>query len=229
MKSDNNLPATGLLGGSFNPLHIGHLRLCMEILEQTEVERIELIPAHIPPHKDLKNILPFDMRCAMMESAVADIPQITVNRLERERPGPSYTYDTLKHFVLEKPRSRVIFIMGHSDLLTIPEWYRGREIPFLADLIVAGREGGDEKSLDSFISRLWDVQKLNRGLWTTGGGRTIRYLSIPRIDVSSSMIRARWLAGRSIDWLVPQKVKRHLDMCTGEIKSIWKNDPETCK
>ncbi len=211
----------GILGGSFNPLHIGHLRLCMEMLEQGELDNVQLVPAYSPPHKDLKNILPFNMRCAMIESAITDSAQVNINRLEKERPGPSYTFDTLQTLTSNNPDAHFFFIMGDNDLLTMPKWYRGREIAFISDLIIAGREGGNVKMLDEFISRFWDVQKQAEGLWLVNQGKKIRYFSVPRLDVSSSMIRSRWLAGKSIKWLVPDQVKKYLDLYEDETGKVW--------
>ncbi|MFP4128737.1 MAG: nicotinate-nicotinamide nucleotide adenylyltransferase, partial [Desulfonatronovibrio sp.] len=94
--SNKNKTCVGLLGGSFNPLHIGHLRVCAEMLEQAGLDQVELVPTHIPPHKHIDYILPFDLRRAMLESSVKDYAKIRVNPLESKRSGPSYTYDTLQ-------------------------------------------------------------------------------------------------------------------------------------
>ncbi len=212
---------TGLLGGSFNPLHIGHLRLCVEMFEQAGLDRVQLVPAHIPPHKNIRNILPFDMRCTMIESAIEDFPGISVNRLEKERPGPSYTYDTLQTMISDNPGVQFFFIMGDNDLLTMPQWYKGREIAFLTDLIIAGREEGYERELDDFISGFWNVQKPAEGLWRIHQGKMIRFFSMPRLDVSSSMIRSRWMAGKSIQWLVPGQVMKFMDLYGDEIARVW--------
>jgi nicotinate-nucleotide adenylyltransferase len=212
----------GLLGGSFNPLHVGHLRLCVEIMEKRSLDHVQLIPAHIPPHKDLKNILPFDIRCSMIESAIRDFPRIILNCLEKERPGPSYTYDTLQALIKDDSSSRFFFIMGSNDLLTMSKWYKGREIALLSDIIVAGREGLDVKTTDDFISGFWDVQKKAQGKWLVNQGKYIEYISIPRLDISSSVIRAGWLAGKSVDWLVPEGVKICLDLYRDEVQRIWK-------
>ena len=212
---------TGLLGGSFNPLHIGHLRLCVEIMERTDLDTVQLVPAYVPPHKDISDILPFDMRCSMLGSAVENTPGISVNTLEKERSGPSYTFDTLKTLISDHPRNRFYFIMGDNDLLTLPKWYRGRDIALLCDLIIAGREGESLRELDDFITGFWNVRKADDGLWMVGGGKSIRHISMPRLDVSSSMIRSRWLAGKNIRWLVPDPVKDYLDLYREEIQRVW--------
>jgi nicotinate-nucleotide adenylyltransferase len=219
--SKQKISKIGLVGGSFNPLHIGHLRLCVEILEQTGLELVQLVPAYIPPHKDIKNILPFDMRCAMIEGTIEGFPGISVNYLEKERSGPSYTFDTLQTLINDEPDRNFVFIMGDSDLLTMPKWYKGREIAFLSDLIIVNREGDDEKKLDDFISSFWEAQKSAQGVWQVIQGKKISFFSIPRIDVSSSMVRSRWLAGKNIQWLVSDQIKKYLDLYRDEVRAVW--------
>ncbi|WP_045211428.1 nicotinate (nicotinamide) nucleotide adenylyltransferase [Desulfonatronovibrio magnus] len=212
---------TGLLGGSFNPPHIGHLRLCIELLEQAELDTIQLIPAHIPPHKKVDNILPFDMRCAMLEAAIQDHPELSVNRMERERTGPSFTFDTLQTSIDRSPDTNFTFILGDNDLLTMEKWYKGKEIGMLCDLTVAGRSGADPAELDIFINSFWNVKRHNTGRWDILNGGTVRYFSVPILDISSSMIRSRWLSGKKIDWLVPQTVKVYLESYSQEIRKTW--------
>ncbi|MFP4108806.1 MAG: nicotinate (nicotinamide) nucleotide adenylyltransferase [Desulfonatronovibrio sp.] len=223
-KSNNkNKTCVGLLGGSFNPLHIGHLRVCAEMLEQAGLDHVELIPTHIPPHKDIKDILPFDLRLAMLESSVKDFAKIRVNPLESKRSGPSYTYDTLQILVRDNPEKSYFFIMGDRDLLTMPKWHMGREIALLSNLLVVGRQGEDDREVDDFISGFWDVETRSKDFWQIHQGKQIRYLSVPRIDISSSMLRSRWLSGKSIDWLVPPEVAKYLDMYKEEVMNVWQN------
>ncbi|WP_161635950.1 nicotinate (nicotinamide) nucleotide adenylyltransferase [Desulfonatronovibrio hydrogenovorans] len=211
----------GLLGGSFNPLHLGHLRLCAEAIEQAGLDQIQLIPAHIPPHKELRHILPFEMRCAMMEASLGGISRIRVNKLEKDRPGPSYTYDTLQGVVRDHPEADFSFIMGDNDLLTMPKWHNGKQIAFQCDLIVAGRQGCGVKKLDQFITSFWDAQRLEKNQWVVSRGKKIRYIVIPKMEISSSMVRSRWLEGRIIDWLVPEPVKVFLNLYSSEVKKFW--------
>lgn len=212
---------TGLLGGSFNPLHVGHLRLCVEVMERCSLDHIQLIPAYKPPHKDLQNILPFDMRCSMIESSIRDLAAISLNRMEKERPGPSYTYDTLQTLMENDPCSRFFFIMGGNDLLTMPKWYKGHEIGLMSDIIVAGREGQGLESAEEFISGFWGAESMEQGRWLIPRGGHIQYIPIPRLDISSSVIRARWMAGKNIQWLVPEGVRAFLESYADEVKNIW--------
>ncbi len=210
----------GLLGGSFNPVHIGHLRLCLEMLEQAGLDRVELVPAFIPPHKELKLVLPFDLRRAMLEGAIEGKQGMEVNCMEKERPGPSYTFDTLQAYIRDNPGHELFFILGDSDLFTVPKWHRGREIAYLSNLLVIGREG-EESGVAGFTREFWNVRRLDEHSWQLKEGREIKYLSVPRLDISSTMIRTRWLAGRSIDWLVPRAVQDILDAHAHEVRAVW--------
>jgi nicotinate-nucleotide adenylyltransferase len=157
----------------------------------------------------------------MIEASIEGFPGIRVNYLEKERSGPSYTFDTLQTLINEEPDRDFVFIMGDSDLLTMPKWYKGREIPFLSDLIIVNREGEDEKKLDEFISGYWEAQKSAQGVWQVVQGKKISFFSIPRIDISSSMVRSRWMAGKDIQWLVSDQVKKYLDLFGDEVRAIW--------
>ena len=133
----------GILGGSFNPVHIGHLRLALEVLEApvAALEYVELLPCAEPPHKPREGILPFELRSALLEVAGRRIPRLRVNRLEGMRSGPSYTWDTLTAYAAQYPGQRPVFILGGEDFATLPQWFRGLELPQLADFVVVPRAG----------------------------------------------------------------------------------------
>ncbi|WP_291320357.1 nicotinate (nicotinamide) nucleotide adenylyltransferase [Desulfonatronospira sp.] len=225
-------PSIGLLGGSFNPVHIGHLRLCLEVLEQAGLDRVDLVPAYMPPHKDQAGILPFDLRLRMLQESIDGISGLEVNPLEQDRPGPSYTLDTLKAYVQEYPGYELNFILGDMDLFTLPQWHRGEEIARLSNLLVIGRQGGHSQVGD-FVSRFWKVEQESEKCWELETGRRISFYSVPRLEISSSMIRSRWLAGKSIDWLVPAEAESILANCSHEVSSIWEqeshSDQKSCK
>ena len=216
----NKTPRIGLLGGSFNPVHIGHLRLCLEMLEQAGLDRVELVPAYIPPHKDPAGILPFGMRLRMLQESIDGVAGLEVNPLEQDRPGPSYTLDTLKAYRSEYPEYELNFILGDRDLFTLPKWHRGQEIARLSNLLVIGRQGGHSQ-VGVFASRFWKVSQHKESCWELENGRRISFYSVPRLEISSSMIRSRWLAGQSIDWLVPFGVRDILTGSSGEVRTVW--------
>ncbi|RQD56950.1 MAG: nicotinate (nicotinamide) nucleotide adenylyltransferase [Desulfonatronovibrio sp. MSAO_Bac4] len=219
---NKNYKKIGLLGGSFNPLHIGHLRLCVEMLEQAGLDEVQLVPAYNPPHKNISNILPFEMRCSIIEQAIENSPGISLNRLEKKRTGPSYTYDMLSNFKMENPDSSPAFIMGDNDLLTMPHWYRGAEILRLSDLLIVGREGCGMDQVHDFILNFWPAHQKGKTSWSIEGGNDIRYFSVPRLDLSSSLVRSRWLESKCIDWLMPPSGVRILNHFFNEIESTWR-------
>ncbi len=102
----------GILGGSFNPVHNGHVRMAIEVLERLSLDRVELVPAKQPPHKQEGDILPFDLRLELVNQAIDGVPGLGSNPLEGEREGPSYTCDTLNCYRTEQPDSDFFFIVG---------------------------------------------------------------------------------------------------------------------
>ena len=199
----------GILGGTFNPVHFGHLRLAIEAREQVGLHRVELVPASLPPHKQQAWMYPFAFRCRMLEEAVSDCPDLVVNELEGERSGPSYTVDTLQEYHRRCPGDRFYFIMGSEDFLKLEQWERWQELPGLTSFILVGRNGKEEGQLRDFLARRWPeaVQlRRNPGQWRLHSESTIHYLHIPRFDLSSSLIREKLATGLSLRFLVPAPV-----------------------
>jgi nicotinate-nucleotide adenylyltransferase len=212
----------GILGGCFNPVHNGHLRLAIEVREQLDLARVELMPAHVPPHKPGEGMLPFALRAALAEAAVAGVPGLAVSRLEAERPGPSYTVDTLAALRAARPGVRPWFILGAADLADLPGWHRWREIPALCDLAVAGRGEAGPEAMAAFVAAHWPgAGPDGAGGWLLPGGGRLRPVALQRLDISASDVRARWLAGRSLAGLVPAAVERALAQAAGVVRAAW--------
>ena len=211
----------GILGGSFNPVHAGHVRMAVEVLERLELDRVELVPAKQPPPKDGSDIMPFDLRMKLVEQAIGSIPGLGVNPLEGDRPGPSFTCDTLQCYRTEQPDSEAVFILGASTFLELPKWRRGLEIPDLASMAVVSRwDALDEVA--GFISEHWPGAEHNEeGLWTFPEGHTVQLIEIPRLDIKGGHIRRRWLERRNLSLLLPPGVEALLDEHEAEIEGIW--------
>lgn len=200
----------GILGGTFNPVHCGHLRLAIEAMEQVELDRVELVPASLPPHKQNAWMYPFAFRCQLVQEAVSGCLGLTVNDLEGDRSGPSYTVDTLKEYHQQYPDSRFYFIMGSEDFLKLEQWERWRELPLLTSFILVGRNGKEENQLKKFVDRHWpEAHQIPQhpGQWALYPETTIHYLHIPRFDLSSSLIRNKLERGFSLRFLVPDRVE----------------------
>ena len=186
----------GLLGGTFNPPHIGHLVCAQEALAQLELDRVLLVPVNEPPHKGIEADPGVDQRVELCRRAVAGEDWIEVSRVEADVTGPSYTVDTLRRLHERSPGEDLTFIVGGDMALSLPTWREPEAILELAELGVAEREG---------VRRADIVDRLS-GL----GGDRIRFFEMPRLDISSSLIRRLVAAGRPIRYLVPDAVAEYI-------------------
>jgi nicotinate-nucleotide adenylyltransferase len=215
----------GILGGSFNPIHVGHIRAAIEVLERLGLDRVELVPAKQPPHKDGSAILPFDLRMELIACAIEGIPGLGSNPLEGERSGPSFTCDTLNCYRVEQPESEITFIVGASTFLDLGKWRRGHEIPDMASLAVVNRWEAADK-VGEFIAGQWPEAVRGAGdisgdVWTFPAGHTIKVVDNPRLDIKGGHIRRRWLQGRSLRYLVPPGVEALLDERADIVELYW--------
>ncbi|SDF56881.1 nicotinate-nicotinamide nucleotide adenylyltransferase [Desulfovibrio legallii] len=218
-----------VLGGSFNPPHIGHLRLAIEVRELLgkRARGVDLVPCAVPPHKRAASLLPFELRAAMLEAALADLPDLNCNRLEGRRPGPSYTWDTLCAYRREQPATELYFVLGSPNLPLLPTWRNGLALPELCHLLVVPREGQDAAFFAATARRLWPAARERApllpgcpSLELPGGGLAI-FAPLPWLDVSASRVRRLWLAGRRPDFLVPPVVLRMLRAARPLVLEHW--------
>ncbi|UIJ38090.1 nicotinate (nicotinamide) nucleotide adenylyltransferase [Desulfobaculum bizertense] len=213
----------GLLGGCFNPVHNAHLRLALEVQEQLGLDSIECIPSAVPPHKPGQGMLDFDRRVEFLEAATASLPQVSVNTLEADRPGPSYTIDTLCRLRETRPDDSFWFILGACDLLMVPLWKRGLEIVNYANLAVANRVDDTLDGVIRFMGRTWpEAQRDGASTWRFLDGHQLDFVEIPRLDISSSQVRERWISQRSVYGLVPECIDSLLEQYEHEVATVWK-------
>ncbi len=204
----------GILGGSFNPVHNGHLRMAIEVQESIELDRVDLVPAAVPPHKSSVHMLPFTFRLMLLRLAVSSCPRLGVNDLEGYRPGPSYTVDTLREYQRVCPRADLHFLMGSQDLLTLPGWRQWETIVSLTNLVVVWRNGADMSSLEAFIDNHFQAaKKLSSSwpLWALPSDKRIMALQIPELEISSTLIREKWQQGQCLSYLIPPEVEKALE------------------
>ena len=207
-----------ILGGSFYPVHIGHLRLAIEVYENLKMERVDLAPAFFPPHKQqVQDMLPFDLRVAMLKAAVEGVPGLAVNTLEGERPGPSYTWDTLGIYAKTYPKVPLFFILSLHDLATLPFWLNGHELITRACLLVAPRSGEGEAEFQATVRDIWGEYEAASPLpgcvaackaRTLSGSGMVALLKWSALNISSSAIRLRHRQGADIHFLVPDAALR---------------------
>src|SRR5262245_16024054 len=137
----------GIFGGSFDPVHTGHLILAEQCREQARLDRVLFVPAARPPHKT-RELTPFHHRAEMRTLAIAGNPAFVVDELEKDRPGPSFTADTLEQLHQREPEAELWLILGADSLFDVPRWYRPERILELAGLLVVGRPGSPPPSAE---------------------------------------------------------------------------------
>jgi nicotinate-nucleotide adenylyltransferase len=188
----------GVLGGTFDPVHHGHLAAAAEARHQLGLDRVLFVPAGVPPHKPDRPITPAADRLRMLEMAIAGRPHFEISRVDLDRPGPCYTVDTLT--LLRgawDPAPTLFFIEGADSLAELPTWYQPRRILELCHLAVVDRPGIEV-----------DLPRLEAQL--PGLTANLHWLRMPLLEISSSDLRARVRAGRPIAYLLPADVENYI-------------------
>ncbi len=189
----------GILGGTFNPPHLGHLVCAQEALTQLELDRVVLMPVHAPPHKAVEADPGVEHRVALCEAAVAGDPRLGVSLVEVDRGGPSYTVDTLRALHADAPDDELTWIVGGDMAHALPTWREPAAVLELAWLGVAEREGVRRADVAERLSVL------------PGAAGRLRFFDMPRIDLSSSLLRRRVAEGRPVRYLMPDAVRAHIE------------------
>jgi nicotinate-nucleotide adenylyltransferase len=190
------LTRQGLLGGTFDPPHYGHLLAAQEAHSQLDLDRVLFLPARQNPLKRGEASSDAQTRCQMVELAIQDDNRFELSLLDLERPGPSYTVELLR--ALARPGSQLFFLAGADILAELPRWHAPLEILQLSTLVIANRPGAPEPDLERLDARL------------PGASTRIRILKIPGVDISSSDLRVRVRAGQPIRYLTPPAVERYI-------------------
>ncbi|AHE99197.1 nicotinate-nucleotide adenylyltransferase [Thioalkalivibrio paradoxus] len=199
----------GVLGGTFDPIHFGHLRPALEVHEQLALQELRFIPCHVPPHRAAP-ATPARHRLAMVEHAVAGVPGFRVDRRELDRPGPSYTVETLHDLRTEiGSEAPLVLIMGMDAFAGLHTWHRWRELPALAHLVVAHRPGATTPP-DAAFRGIARVAADPEPLRTRPAG-WIHFQPVTQLDISATAIRNALQAGRSPRYLLPDDVHAYID------------------
>ena len=182
-----------LFGGTFDPVHLGHLIVAEQCREQAGLDQVWFVPAARPPHKQERTLTPFGQRGEMLALAVAGNSAFHVSEIEKDRPGPSYTADTLTELAERHPDFELSFIMGSDSLPDLPLWHDPGRILELARLLVVARPD-------------WPIRSLEE----LGGKVRAQVVQAPLIDISSRDLRRRVAEGRSIRYLVPRALEVYI-------------------
>jgi nicotinate-nucleotide adenylyltransferase len=187
----------GILGGAFNPPHVGHLVCAQEAVVQLELEKVVFMPVGQAPHRDLSDDPGAEGRLEMVSLAVAGDDRFEVSRAEIDRAGPSYTADTLQELRSKAPDDELFLILGGDQAAALPRWHEPETVLSLATVAVVERSNWSRNAIGITIGRL-------------PGAERIRYLDMPLMQISSSAIRRRVGSGLPIRYLVPDKVANHI-------------------
>lgn len=176
----------GVFGGTFDPVHVGHLAIARAALEAVPLDRVLFVPARRSPLKERGPFASEADRLAMLETAISDEPRFSLSHAELEREGPSYTVETLERLAGD---DELFLILGSDALADFPRWKDPERIARLVTLLVADRPGTPVPAADA----------------------PVRMFDAPRLDISSRELRARVARGRSLRYLVPEAAWRHIE------------------
>jgi nicotinate-nucleotide adenylyltransferase len=188
----------GILGGTFNPPHLGHLVCAQEAYRELSLDQVTLIPAGTPPHKPVDAEPGAEHRLELCRLAIAGDERFAVSDQELRRDGPSYTVDTLEVLNSQSPTNELFLILGADIAARLPQWHRAERVLDLATVAIAKRRGTAKASVQRALDELQ-------------AGDRARYFEMPRIGISSTMVRRRVRAGQPIRYLVPDGVVEYIE------------------
>lgn len=199
----------GIMGGTFNPIHIGHLILAESAREELSLDTVLFMPSKRPPHKENDTIISEDLRCAMTQAAIKGNHAFFLSDIEIKRMKTTYTVDTLRQLEGE---GEIYFIMGADSLADMEKWYMFEEIFKRATIVVGVRKDLYNDELDELKAYFEEKYKAR-----------IHILSMPNIEVSATDIRQRFVNGKSIKYFVPDEAISILESNKKDVIRCWKD------
>ena len=200
----------GILGGTFNPIHFGHLRAAEEVRERLNLERVMFIPCGIPPHRPMDELVPFIHRYQMVKLAIADNPFFYVSKMEGNRDGKSYTVDTLKLLLQKETDAEFYFILGLDAFLGIDTWKSPQTLFELAHFVVLPRKTLSKEQIMPILDNFFSDVKTEEDSFFLPSGKIIYYCPITLLNISASQIRRLVRENKSIRYLVPKVVEEYI-------------------
>ena len=204
----------GLFGGTFDPIHTGHLRCAVEVRESFDLDRIIFIPAARQPLKTGKDTTPFHHREQMVKLAVDANPSFSVSDMENRRGGTSYSIDTVQYFLTSSPEDlELYFILGQDAFHDIPRWKEWEQLLLLCNFIVMTRPGYEVRELSDILPEYAASQfafDTEAGAFTGTTGKSIYFKRLTFLEISSTDIQNRTRNGQSILYLVPDSVRHYI-------------------
>lgn len=191
----------GIFGGTFDPVHTGHLILAEQCREQGRLDEVWFVPAPRPPHKDEPALTRFEQRVEMLALALAGNPAFRIDEVEKERLGPSYTADTLAELRRRHPTHEFFLLVGSDTLADLPHWHEPLRVLEQASLLVVARPGVAVPTHGELRQRLQASESLPLRL---------HVVEMPQIDIASRDLRRRATAGRSLRYFLPRAVECYI-------------------
>ena len=204
----------GILGGTFDPIHYGHLRPALDIMQQVGLAEVRFIPNHIPPHRELP-VLSNQQRAELVELAISDTPGFVLDERELCRSGPSYMADTLQSLKDEFPEDSLCLIMGVDAFNGLPQWHRWQSILGLCHIVISTRPGAELASFASQAPFAECFSSTPQSLLQRPAGQ-ILLQSVTQLDISASQIRRYLSLGQSTQYLLPETVRDKLEQAYAE-------------
>ncbi len=189
----------GIFGGTFDPVHMGHLILAEQCRTQANLDQVWFVPSAQPPHKD-RGVTRFEQRCDMLDLAIAGHPAFRVNRIEKERSEPSFTAVTLDQLHERHPGDEFVLLLGSDCLPDLPGWYEPQRVIERAELVVVPRPG----------VMLWTAARLAAALRVGEPAVRMRFVACPMIEIASRELRRAITDGMSIRYMVPRAVEEYI-------------------
>jgi nicotinate-nucleotide adenylyltransferase len=191
----------GIFGGTFDPVHMGHLILAEQCRDQAKLDEVWFLPSYRPPHKSEQAVTRFEQRCDMIELATAGHPAFKLDRIEKELPPPSYTAETLAELHRRHPGNELFLLMGSDGLPDLPGWYQPVRVVEQAGLVVVPRPG----------VMLWTAERLAAALKLPDPSvLRLRFVACPMIEIASRELRRAMADGMSIRYMVPRSVEEYI-------------------
>ncbi len=190
----------GLFGGTFDPIHLGHLILAERCREDAGLDEVWFLPSYRPPHKAGAAVTRFEHRCDMVALAIVGQPLFRVEPIEKELPPPSYTAETLAELRRRRPDDSFALILGADSLIDLPHWHEPRRVLEQAEVVVAPRPGVE----------VWTADRLAAAVGLPREAVRLTAVACPLIEIASRDLRRRVADGRSIRFLVPRPVEEYI-------------------
>lgn len=197
----------GIFGGTFDPVHFGHLRPALEVQQALGLNEVRFIPAGQPPHREVPHALP-SQRLSMLRAAIEDQPGFVVDEREIRREGPSYMVDTLASLREEVGQLPLCLILGYDAFLGLPGWHQWHRLIELAHLVITHRPGWNHDDLNDVLQSLVKQHEVAHEQLSEQAAGGLLFVPVTQLDVSATTIREQIRAGQDIRYLLPDTVYR---------------------